>query len=213
VKQLGGRIKGQKMGPVTLTPPVDESISDLVRRTTAIGEKVLVAHGAKRQGSTFAIEPQSPRTQSPEVFKLADLTQYWNRDWQLDRAGFGDADDGMGGIRGITYLDGEVLVTYPRDEVRGLVLRRTVMLGDKPALLFQAGVDSGRAWELNVYANNKLLEKRVIEGCTEPGRKWHDMKVDLRDFANLRTHLRIYQRVLVPNRVAGNAYWRNLRVE
>ena len=51
--------------------------------------------------------------------------RYWNPDWQLDRAGFGGAGGGMGGIRGSTYLDGDMLATYPRDEVRGLVLRRT----------------------------------------------------------------------------------------
>ncbi|HZO84701.1 MAG TPA: ADP-ribosylglycohydrolase family protein [Verrucomicrobiae bacterium] len=213
VKQLGDRIKGEKMGPVMLTPSVDERISDLARRTVAIGEKVLVARGAKLQASGIVIDPQSPTTQPPELFKLADLTQYWNSDWELDRAGFGGAGGGMGGIRGITHLDGDVLATYPRDEVRGLVLRRTLKLSEKPVLSFQAGVDSGRAWELNVYANNKLLEKRIIEGGTEGGRKWHDMKVDLRDLAGHETNLRLYQRVLVPNRVAGNAYWRNLNVE
>jgi hypothetical protein len=213
VKQLGDRIKGEKMGPVTLTPPVDERISELARRTAAIGEKILLARGAKLQDETFFIETQSPLTQKPEIFKLADLMQFWNPDWQLDRAGFGGAGGGMGGIRGITYLDGNVLATYPRDEVRGLVLRRTLTLAGKPTLSFQVGADAGRAWELNVYANNKLLEKRVIEGGTDGGRKWQDLKVDLNDFAGDETHLRLYQRVLVPNRVAGNAYWRNLRVE
>jgi hypothetical protein len=213
VKQLGDRIKGEKMGPVMLTPPVDERISDLARRTVAIGEKILLARGAKLQGSTFLIAPQAPMTQPAERFKLADLMQYWNADWQLERAGFGGAGGGMAGIRGITHLDSDILATYPRDEVRGLVLRRALTLGDKPVLSFQAGADSGRAWELNVYANNKLLEKRIVDGGTEPGRKWHDMKIDLHDFASQPTHLRLYQRVLVPNRVAGNAYWRNLRVD
>ena len=67
--------------------------------------------------------------------------------------------------------------------------------------------DAGRAWELNVYANNKLLEKRVVDT------KWHDIKLDLHDFAGQQTHLRLYQRVLVPNRVPGNAYWRNLQIQ
>jgi ADP-ribosylglycohydrolase len=213
VKQLGDRIKGEKMGPVTLTPPVDERISDLARRAVAIGEKILLARGAKLQGSTFLIEGKTPMTQRAERFELADLMQYWNADWQLERAGFGGAGGGMAGIRGITYLDGDILATYPRDEVRGLVLRRALTLSDKPVLSFQVAADSGRAWELNVYANNKLLEKRVVDGGTEPGRKWHDMKIDLSDFASQPTHLRLYQRVLVPNRVAGNAYWRNLRVD
>src|SRR5687767_4092426 len=47
VEPLGDRIVGGKMGPVTLTPAVDERISDLARRTAAIGERILLANGAK----------------------------------------------------------------------------------------------------------------------------------------------------------------------
>lgn len=213
VRQLGNRIKGEKMGPVTLTPAVDESISGLAARTAAIGEKILLAHRAELKDGRFHFLPQQPVTQEPELFRLADLMQYWNPDWKLERAGFGGAGGGMAGIRGITHLDGEVLATYPRDEVRGLVLRRTAKLSQKPVLAFSVGADAGRAWELNVYANNQLLEKRIIEGGTEPGRKWQEMRVDLPEFAAKETHLRLYQRVLVPNRVAGNAYWRDLRLK
>jgi len=42
---------------------------------------------------------------------------------------------------------------------------------------------------------------------------WQSFRVDLREFANRETRLRIYQRVLLANRTAGNAYWRNLRIE
>jgi hypothetical protein len=213
VAQLGDRIKGEKMGPVTLTPPVDEKISDLASRTAAIGEKFLAANGAQLDGQTITLTPQEPVTQPPELFRLADLTRYWNADWTLERAGFGGAGGGMAGIRGITHLDGAALATYPRDEVRGCVLRRTLKLGDKPSLRFAAGCDAGRAWELNVYANNKLLVKRVIEGGRDGGRQWQDVSVDLQEFAGQTVQLRLYQRVLVANRVAGNAYWRNVRVE
>jgi hypothetical protein len=213
VEQLGDRVKGEKMGPVTLTPPVDESISELAKRTVAIGEKFLLANGAKLNGQTLMIPAQEPATQPAELFSLADLMQFWNRDWKLERAGFGGAGGGMGGIRGITHLDGDVLATYPRDEVRGLVLRRTMKLSGNPSLSLEVGCDAGRAWELNVYANNKLLEKRIVESSTDGGRKWQQMKVDLKEFAGQAVHLRLYQRVLVPNRVAGNAYWKNLEVE
>jgi hypothetical protein len=151
--------------------------------------------------------------QPAELFKLADLTQYWNPDWTLERAGFGGAGGGMGGLRGITYLDGDVLATYPRDEVRGVVLRRNVKLSNRPSLSFQVGADVGRAWELNVYANNNLLEKRIIEGGTDAGRKWQDLKIDLSSVAGQTVHLRLYQRVLVPNRTAGNAYWKAIKLE
>jgi hypothetical protein len=212
VRQLGDRIQGDKMGPVTLTPAVDESISELARRTAAIGEKLLAKEGARRDGETWFIAPQKIQAQPAELFSLADLMQYWNPDWKMERAGFGGAGGGMGGIRGITHLDGDVLATYPRDEVRGLVLRRTVQLSATPLLEFQVGCDAGRAWELNVCADNELLEKRIIEGGTEGGRRWHDIKVDLAAFAGRTTHLRLYQRVLVPNRVAGNAYWKSIRL-
>jgi hypothetical protein len=213
VRQLGNCIKGEKMGPVSLTPSVDEPISELASRTAAIGEKILLARGAKLIDGVFTIAPQEPVPQRAELFRLADLMQYWNPEWKLERAAFGGAGGGMGGIRGITYLDGDTLATYPRDEVRGLVLRRTVQLGSKPVLMFSAGADPGRAWELNVYADNKLLEKRIIEGGAGPDRKWEELRVSLAEFSGQETHLRLYQRVLVPNRVAGNAYWKGLRLE
>ena len=212
VQQLGDRIKGEKMGPVMLTPPVDESILELARRTVAVGEKFFAQKGIRSDSDTWSIPQDKIQTQPAERFSLADLTQYSHPDWKLERAGFGGAGGGMGGIRGITHLDGDTLATYPRDEVRGLVLRRTVQLSATPSLELQVGSDVGRAWELNVYADNKLLEKRVIEGGTEGGRRWHEIKVNLAEFANHTTHLRLYQRVLVPNRVAGNAYWKSIRL-
>ena len=71
---------------------------------------------------------------------------------------------------------------------------------------------TGRAWELNVYADNTLLEKRIIEGGASE-RKWVAMSVDLAKFASRDVTLRLYQRVLVANRTAGNALWRNLNLE
>jgi hypothetical protein len=213
VQQLGDRIVGSEMGGVKLTPPVDEKISDLARRTAALGEKILVAHGATLTRDRLTIRPEEPITQPAELFKLADLTRYWNPDWTLERAGFGGAGGGMRGIRGITHLDGEALATYPRDEVRGVVLRRTVQLGEKPSLSFQAGVDADRAWELNVYANNQLLLKKIIAApAATPGRHWQTIQVDLRSFAGQKVQLRLYQRVLLAGRTAGNAFWKAVAV-
>ncbi len=212
VTQLGNRIRGNKMGPVTLTPPVDERISDLAERTAAIGEKFLLAHGARLDGEAFVFAPETPVPQPAELFRLSDLTRYWNADWKLERAGFGGAGGGLGGIRGITYLDGDVLATYPRDEVRGCLLTRRVKLGPEPRLSLEAGSDPSRAWELNVYADNKLLKKTLIEGGADE-RSWRTLEVDLRPFADREVVLRLYQRVLIRNRTAGNAYWRNLKVQ
>ncbi len=213
VRQLGDRIVGDKMGPVTLTPPVNERISDLAKRTAAIGEKILRANGGSIARDTIAIPVRQPITQPAELFKLSDLMQFWNKDWQLERAGFGGVGGGLGGIRGITHLDGDVLATYPRDEVRGMQLRRVAKLSATPTLKFQAGVDAGRAWELNVYADNKQALKRIFVGDADGPRKWEEVKVDLSEFAGKTVTLRLYQRVLLPNRTAGNAYWKALELK
>jgi hypothetical protein len=212
VAELRDRIFGKEMGPLKLTPPVDESITELAKRTEKLGLAILVAHGAVDDGSTLRISVQQPETQPAELFSLADLMRYWNPDWTLERAGFGGAGGGMPGIRGITYLDGEVLATYPRDEVRGTVLRRTVKLGSNSVLKFQAGADQGRTWQLQVYVNDDKVLDKLIEGRTE-ARDWQDIEVNLAKYANQELVLRLYQRVLIPSHEAGNAYWRNLVVK
>jgi hypothetical protein len=64
-------------------------------------------------------------------------------------------------------LDGEILSPYPRDEVRGTVLRRTAILGKDPTLKFDAGADPGGAWQLQVYViDDKVLDK-LIEDRSE----------------------------------------------
>jgi hypothetical protein len=213
VAQLHDRIVGASMGSVkAFTPPVDESIAELTRRTAVIGKEILVAEGAMLVDGSLRIPAQAVVTQPAERFVLADLMRYWNPDWTLERAGFGGAGGGMAGIRGITCLEGDILATYPRDEVRACLLRRTVKLGDAPRLAFDAGSEPGRAWELSVYADNTLLQKQVIVG--EPGsRTWKSFNIDLKDFAGRETTLRLYQRVFIPNRTAGNALWRNLTLK
>jgi ADP-ribosylglycohydrolase len=208
VGELNDRVYGATMGDLKLTPPVDESITELAKRTARIGEAILLAHGASDDGGILHIKVQQPITQPAELFKLSDLMQYWNHDWTLERAGFGGAGGGLPGIRGITYLDGDTLATYPRDEIRGVLLRRTVTLGEHPHLTFQAGVDNGRAWRLQVYANDQRILDQLIDGISDS--KWRDIDVDLAAFAGQNVTLRLYQFVLIPHHEAGNAYWRNL---
>jgi hypothetical protein len=218
VAQLHDRIQGAEMGGVKLTPPVDEKISDLAQRTAAMGEKLLrtrptdgsLITPVRLDGDTLVIPIEPPLTQPAELFKLADLAQYWNPDWTLERAGFGGAGGGMAGLRGITYLDGDVLATYPRDEVRGCLLRRTLKIGAHTKLCFDVGCDAGRAWELSIYVGNQRLEKRLIEGDAAGDRKWQEIVCDLSRFAGQTVTMRLYQRVLLGQRAAGNAYWRNL---
>jgi ADP-ribosylglycohydrolase len=217
VSELHDRIQGKEMGPLQLTPAVDESISELARRTVRIGEAILISHGASDEGNSIRIAVQDPVTQPAELFRLLDLMEYWNRDWTMERAGFGGAGGGMPGIRGITYLDGRVLATYPRDEVRGTVLRRTVNLGSTPSLQFKAGVDVGRAWQLQVYVNDEKVLDKLIDGRYESrqpdSRYWVDINLGLSDYKNQKVVLRLYQRVLIPHHEAGDAYWRDLTVQ
>jgi hypothetical protein len=212
VSELQDRIKGPTMGPLRLTPPVDESISELAKRTAKLGEEILVAHGVHDEKEELEIPVQEPKTQPAELFNLSDLMRYWNPDWTLERAGFGGGGGGIQGIRGITYLDGDVLATYPRDEVRGTVLRRTIRLGDYPALQFKAGADSGRAWQLQVYVNDDNLLDTLIEGAPT-SRYWRDINLDLSKYANQEVVVRLYQRVLISHHEAGDAYWRDLVVK
>ena len=171
VASFNDRVRGERMGPVLLTPPLDESILALGDRTIVIGEKILLAHGAKRQGDNLSIPLQQPLTQDAELFRLSDFTKLWNQpDWTLERAGFGGGTGGIRGIRGQTYLDGDVLAIFPRDEVRGALLSRTLKLSSTASLSVDVGADPGRSWHLVVFANNDRIYDGLIDGGprTEP---------------------------------------------
>jgi len=217
VAALHDRIYGDTMGPLKLTPTVDESISTLAERTAVIGEKILLSHGARLDGENLVIPTEQPRTQEPELFKLSDFTKWWNPDWSLERAGFGGAGGGIEGIRGDTYLDGETLSIWPRDEVRGALLRRTVELSDSPSLSFDAGADAGCTWRLNVFVNNdKLLDKLINGGALAkgngPARHWEHIHLDLTPYRRQSVVIRLYDLVLVPHHYVGNSYWRFIQL-
>jgi hypothetical protein len=213
IERLGDRIQGETMGGVKLTPPVDESLAELARRTAAIGHALIAQNGGKVMADSIAVAAQSPQTQPPELFQLGELMQWWNPDWKLLRAGVGGAGGGMRGLRGNTYLDGDVLATYPRDEVRGLVLMRRLQLGGKPSLTVEAGADGGRAWALDIYAGNERVLTKIVEAKGKE-REWQAVQADLAPWAGKPVTLRLIQRVLLgPEYASGNAYWRNLRVQ
>ncbi|MEO6003903.1 MAG: ADP-ribosylglycohydrolase family protein [Opitutus sp.] len=208
VEQLHDRIVGTGMGSVKeFTPPVDETISALAQRTCAIGEKMLVEKCAVVTGSNLRVETQTIKEQPLERFELGELTKYWNPAWTLERAGHGGAGGGMAGVRGITCLEGDILATYPRDEVRGCLLRRHARVGPEGHLTLEVASEPDRAWELAVYAENDLLTKRTVSSGSA-GRDWQTITVDLKEYAGHEITLRLYQRVLVSGRVPGNALWR-----
>lgn len=212
VAQFNDRIVGEKMGSVTFPQPVDETISGLARRTVAIGEKILAAEQARIEGDRITVPPQTIVMQPAERFELSDLMQYWNPDWTLERAGFGGASPGGWRIFCTTGLDGDILSTFPRDNIRACLLRRTLTLGENPRLTFEVGSERGCAWELLVYINNTLTEQQTIVGDPN-ARAWRTFSIDLKEHAGKETTIRLYQRVWVPNRTPGNALWRNLKVE
>lgn len=235
VASFNDKIQGDIMGGVTLTPPVDESISALAARTEAIGEKILLAHGAKLEGNNLVIATERPAAQEAELFKLSDFTKLWNPDWSLERAGFGGGAGGLRGLRGATYLNGDALSIFPRDEVRGALLRRTAQLSDSPSLDFEAGVDPGRTWHLEIFVNNdKVLDKLIVGppaehteakptghvrgGPPDPkvndeDRHWEPVHVDLTAYKGERVVLRLYDFILVPGHEAGNSYWKKLQLQ
>jgi hypothetical protein len=227
VASFNDRVRGTKLGSVVLTPPVDESITALGDRTATIGEQILLAHGAKREAGNLVISIEQPVTQTPELFRLSDFTKLWNHpEWSLEGAGFGSGGGGIRGIRGQTYLDGDTLAVFPRDEVRGALLERTLKLSDSPSLSFDAGADASRAWHLSVFVNNERVADRMIEGPPQahgpgwtPGtpapdeRHWEHVQLDLSAYKGRVVVIRLYGLILVPDRQAGNSYWKNLSVE
>lgn len=212
VKRLGDRIKGERMGEVTLTPAVDESIAELAKRTSVVGVKMLQKNGVKMSNNMLTVPVQTITSLPPERFELSDLTQFWNKLWTLERAGFGGAGGGMRGIRGITYLDSNVLATYPRDEVRGLLLHTTTQVEAQKEFKMNAGVDSGRAWQLAIYIDNEKVKEQLIEGNAE-GRKWFEIITDLSPYKGKKVKIRVYQLVLIPGAEAGNAYWKDFSIQ
>ncbi len=209
---FGDRIRGDKLGSVVLTPPVDESLTDLSRRTAAIGLQVLRRNGARVSDAGLRVDPQEPRPLEPELFQIDDLIRYWNPEWRMERAGVGGAGGGMAGLRGNTYLDGDVLATYPRDEVRAMMLTRDFRPGADGQLSVDVAADPGRAWLLEIYAGNRQLLSQRIEG-TGSERQWQTVSVSLAPWSGTSVKLRLYQRVLLgPKYASGNAYWRALKV-
>jgi hypothetical protein len=90
-------------------------------------------------------------------------------------------------------------------------------LGPAPSLKFKFGDDVERAWQLQVFVNDKKIVDKLIDGlCASDqsdSRHWEEISIDLTDYKNQTVVLRLYQRVLVPHHEAGNAYWRDLTVQ
>lgn len=208
MEQIGDRIKGDKMGKVEFEPAIDESITELSKRTAVIGQKILLKNGALISGNSLLIPVDPIIPQPAELFVLADYTKTWNAEWQLSGAGFF-------GPKGGTYLDNEqnVLVTYPRDEVRRLNLSSTINIKEQKQLKISAGSDQGRAWELIVYVDDEKVNTTVIESVSD-NQKWQEVTVDLKKYQGEKVKIRIFQNVLIheSNKFGGSAYWKDISI-
>jgi hypothetical protein len=235
VEPLKNRVIGTNVGPLAIKPPVNMSITELAQRTVAIGKRIVANEGGTIDGASIAVPEGMIRTRPAELFSPNDFTSFWNPDWKLERAGHGAPGGGHRGIRGGTFLDGMVLSTFPRDEVRGVVLRRAYKVNNNDSLKVEVAADPGRVWKLDVMINNDKVFSELVDGG--PAIHWYGTKDDyfpppteeyikssqLRRFRNVAIDLtpysgkeiviRLYQHSLVRNRFPGNAYWRNLRIE
>jgi hypothetical protein len=212
VRSFNDVVRGATLGSLKLTPPVDEPISALGAGTAKLGEEMLLEHGARLDGDKLVIATEEPVSQAAKLFQLSDFTKMWNPDWTLERAGYGGVTGGAG-----TYLDGDALGIFPRDRVRGALLRRSLTLSDKPRLEFDAGADLGRAWHLQVYVNNDKVLDRIVEGLViapDPtaDRIWQHFSVDLSACKNLPVVLRLHDLIVIPQHEVGTSYWKNVTV-
>lgn len=236
VKPIQNRIKGEYLGPLKITPAVDVTISQLTEETVLVGEQLLAKNGAKRSRDGFVISvPSEVKTRPAEVFHPNAFVRFWNPDWKLERAGFGAPGGGHRGIRGGTFVDEDVLSTFPADETRGVVLSRTVKLGQTPSLSMEVAADPGRTWKLEVFVNHERVLQQLIEGgpaidwegvsplgfpppteeyiASKKARQFQKVNVDLSKWAGQEVVLRLYDLTLVRNRYPGNAYWKNVVVK
>lgn len=236
VKVFQNHIRGKNLGFMELVSPVNENIDTLANRTMRIGLQLLLANGAKIEGDKILIPVQKNiQTLPAERFHPNEFVQWWNPEWKMERAGYGAPGGGVRGVRGGTFLDGIVLSTYPRDEIRGVKLYRTFNLGEAPRLSCEVAADVGRKWKLTVYADHQLLLTKIIDGGPAISwpeikpeeypqplheyeksaqlRKWETIDLDLSAYENKQVTIRLYQGILVRNGFPGNAYWKNLTVK
>jgi hypothetical protein len=211
VEGLHNRIYGDHLGPLALGRTIDERIDDLARRITEVGRKNVLANGARLEGDTLILPQQTAQTQALEYFDINDYGSLWNPDWRLEGAARGGA--------GATYLDGNVLVTFPRD-TRPCLLERTLAIpAGTPKLHLEIGYLRHRPWRLQVFVDDDDLKTAMIgEEETTPRKEvppnaafavpnWTTVEADLSKYAGKTVKVRLYH-WLAPDELPGAAYWR-----
>ena len=235
IEPFHDRIKGDHLGFMKLSEPVDMSITELARRTAQVGLRLMKEHGVKIEDNKIYIPIERKiETQAPELFSPNDFVEDWDPRGALCRAGNGASGGGLRGIRGGTFVDDSVLVTYPRDEVRGVKLQRTIRLGQNPVMRLKVAADPGRKWLLLVYVQHDRVYRKIIDGgaplqwdeapedypqplheyeASKKVRKYIDVAIDLSAYAGQEVVVRAMQSILVRNGFPGNAYWKSIEFE
>jgi hypothetical protein len=216
LEPLHNRVYGDHMGPLKLGRTIDERIDDLARRVADIGEKNLLANGARLSGDTLVVPQQTVHTQPLEYFDINDYGALWNSDWKLEGASRGG--------QGATYLDGDVLVTFPRDTRPCMLIHTLTIPAGNPKLHLEVGYLANRPWRLQVFVDDDIVKTQSI-GVEDVGSSkeipanagsavpnWTTVEGDLSKYAGKTVRLRLYH-WLSQDRVPGAAYWRSARVE
>jgi len=107
------------------------------------------------------------------------------------------------------WTDADVLIpTYQRP--RGIYQSVTARLTSPDAL---DAMKARLGADPRLHVENTRLLTRTIQARSEE-REWQTLDVDLKPFAGRTVTIRLIQRVLLgPELAAGNAYWRNLRLD
>ncbi|MGE5568389.1 MAG: hypothetical protein ACM3S5_05050 [Rhodospirillales bacterium] len=93
----------------------------------------------------------------------------------------------------------------------GAQLSAVLRLSGTPRLYLEVSAEPGKAWHLEVFAgNDRIASQRIVGARGE--RAWHQIQVDLKQYAGRDTQLRVYQRTLVGGRLPSKAFWRRIEV-
>jgi hypothetical protein len=216
LEPLHNRIYGDHMGPLKLGRTIDERIDDLARRVADAGVKHLLANGARLDGEILIIPRESAVTQPLEYFDINDYGHLWNPEWRLENAARGG--------EGATYLEESVLVTFPRGTRPCMLERKLTIPSGSSRLHLEIGWLKYRPWRLQVFVDDDDIKTEIIGREDTINAKevppnaafavpnWTTMDVDLSKYSGRTVKLRLYQ-WLVPNAIAGAAYWRSVDVE
>ncbi|MEJ7827976.1 MAG: hypothetical protein WKF91_07270 [Segetibacter sp.] len=111
-------------------------------------------------------------------------------------------------------LDSNILVTYPRDEVRKLHLYQTIKINGQKQLSLKVASEKGKVWGLTIYIDDTKVLTKVIEGMADKN-KWEEITVDLTPYQGQEVKIRMFQNVMVDEslKTGSSAYWKDVVIK